>query len=240
MSSVGRQGNWLTSAVGEAGDPQPFEPGWYVGALYVSAALVTLVLAALPDLASRDRLAILVSGIVAAALGAVLIRRRPSLGRPDARVPLRPRDLLDRSRRLLAHRQGTCSPCCAGSRRRRSPLLPVRAALARERLRRGRPRGDLRRDRTVRAQRARRSRPGSGSSPPLWSPRSSAAAYLLRDRLHRRNDVLGQARQRTLDRHRGRRAGRPLSRRELGPRGHARPATRRNHRPAPRRPHPPG
>jgi PAS domain S-box-containing protein len=80
MSSASRQGDWLTSAVGTAAEPQPFEPGRYLGALYVSAALVTLVLAALPGLASGNRLAILVTDIVAAAAGFVLIWRRPSLG----------------------------------------------------------------------------------------------------------------------------------------------------------------
>ena len=80
MSSGSRQWNWLSRAVGAEADPPPFEPGRYVGALYVTAALATLVLAALPDLASRDRVAVLVTGIAAAAVGGALVRFRPDLG----------------------------------------------------------------------------------------------------------------------------------------------------------------
>jgi PAS domain S-box-containing protein len=47
--------------------------------LYLSAALVTFVLAALPDLQSGKRLTILASGIVAVGLGSVLVRLRPVL-----------------------------------------------------------------------------------------------------------------------------------------------------------------
>ncbi len=76
MSSSSRRENWLTCAVGAEADPLPFEPGRYLGALYVSAAVVTLVLGALPNLPSPDRLAVLISGIVAVALGVALARRR--------------------------------------------------------------------------------------------------------------------------------------------------------------------
>ncbi|MGD0741734.1 MAG: PAS domain-containing protein [Acidimicrobiales bacterium] len=80
MSAAGRQGNWLTWAVGAEGDPPPLDPARCLGVLYVSAALVSLVLAALPGVASRDRLAVLVAGIVAACLGAGLEWLRPHLG----------------------------------------------------------------------------------------------------------------------------------------------------------------
>ncbi|MGP8065785.1 MAG: PAS domain-containing protein, partial [Acidimicrobiales bacterium] len=80
MSSIGRQGNWLISAVGSAGDPRPPESGRFIGALYASGALVTLVLAPLPGLGNDGRLAMLISGFVAAGFGAILIRTNPSLG----------------------------------------------------------------------------------------------------------------------------------------------------------------
>ncbi|HXZ82273.1 MAG TPA: PAS domain-containing sensor histidine kinase [Acidimicrobiales bacterium] len=79
MRSDNRQGNWLTWAVGAEGDPPIFAPALYVGTLYISAALIACVLAALPDLQSSKRVTILASGIVAVCLGVVLIRGRPML-----------------------------------------------------------------------------------------------------------------------------------------------------------------
>ncbi len=190
MSSVGRQGNWLTSAVGEAGDPQPFEPGWYVGALYVSAALVTLVLAALPDLASRDRLAILVSGIVAAALGAVLIRRRPSLDDLTL-VCLFALGTSWIGADVYWLTAGNVLALLCWFAPTSFALLPVRAALLESGYAALVPG-------VIDGATGRFGHSSAAVAAREWIITAavvaalSAAAYLLRDRLHRRNDVLGR------------------------------------------------